>query len=196
MFLVLPPKRRVYPWLLWGSCMWGEGQFYDNWDHESDCNPRTNFPSHDGFECLWNFEKLGFYGFAIEIFSKKNSSALLQLTNLLARFGSECSWAGNIVCCKELPNPTIGTDDSQWMFHLCESSHSKRPNSSIYRWIPHWFHENKNPEILSCTLLQRHRYVHTREEGGTTGSELPKSSSSRSCSSKTWAFLFFFFFFS
>ncbi len=98
-----------------------------NWHHESDCNLRTNFPSPDGFECLRNFEKFGFYGFAIVISSKKNSSALLQLTILFARFGSECSWAGNIVCCKELPNPTIGTDDSQWMFHLCESPHSKRP---------------------------------------------------------------------
>jgi hypothetical protein len=62
-----------------------------NWHHESDCNLRTNFPSPDGFECLRNFEKFGFYGFAIVISSKKNSSALLQLTILFARFGSECS---------------------------------------------------------------------------------------------------------
>ncbi len=73
------------------------------------------------FPLMMDLSVLGFYGFAIVISSKKNSSALLQLTILLARFGAECSWAGNIVCCKELPNPT------QWMFHLCESPHSKRP---------------------------------------------------------------------
>jgi hypothetical protein len=43
------------------------------------------------FPLMMDLSVLGFYGFAIVIFSKKNSSALLQLTILLSRFGAKCS---------------------------------------------------------------------------------------------------------